>query len=305
MRIAAALIVVVPLAVAPRGVGAQVAPPAIAEVRVDERIGARLPLDTPFTVAGEGTVTLRRYVDGKRPVLLVLAYARCTMLCSLVLRGVTEVARRMPLAAGRDYQLVLVGLDARETIDEAARKQAALLVDLGRAGDRASWPYLVGDRTSIDAVAGALGFHYAWDPRTEQYAHAAVIFAITPDGRVSRYLHGIQFDAADVSAALTDAAQGRMLSTKAAEVLRCFRFDPASRLAGARAERVLQIGAAIIFLALLGVIAGLVRWERRRVRNDLSLARPSGRASETPDNDLSLARPSGRASETPDNVESP
>ncbi|MBA3538629.1 MAG: SCO family protein [Deltaproteobacteria bacterium] len=240
--------------------------PPIQAVGVDERVGTQLPLATPFTAAGQGPVTLGTYVDGTRPVLLVLAYARCTMLCSLVLRGVVEVARKMALVAGRDYQLVLVGLDSHETIDEASRKQAALLADLDRHDDRASWPYLIGTRAGIDAVADALGFRYAWDPRTEQYAHPAVIFALTPDGKVSRYLHGLQFDPGEVTTALTDAAAGKVITTEASAILRCFRFDPASRTVGARAEKVLQIGAAGIFAMLVTSIAGLIVWERRRAR---------------------------------------
>jgi protein SCO1/2 len=243
---------------------AQPAPRAIAASGLDERIGAQVPLDVPFTAAGIGTITLRRLLDGKRPVLLVIAYARCTMLCSLVLRGVTEVARALPRTPGVDYELVLIGLDARETIDEARRKQASLLAGLGRGTTPDRWPYLVGDRASIDAVANAVGFRYAWDPRTEQYAHPAVIFALTPEGRVSRYLHGVQFAPDEVAAALDDAAAGRLITSAAEAVLRCFRFDPASRRAGARAQLFLQVGAAFMFLVLFCAIALLLRWERRR-----------------------------------------
>jgi protein SCO1/2 len=233
-------------------------------IGVDERPGAQVPLDVPFIAPGEGSVTLKRYANGKHPTLLVMAYARCTMLCSVVLRGVTEVVPKLSLEPGRDFSLVLVGLDPRETIDEASRKQAALLAELGRVDDRSAFPYLVGQFASIDAVANALGFRYAWDPRTEQFAHAAVIFVLTPDGRISRYLHGVRFEPQLVEEALFDAAAGRTMSTQAAEVLRCFRFDSTMSREGKRAERFLQVGAAVIFLMLAGTIAGLVRRERRK-----------------------------------------
>ncbi len=238
---------------------AQPAPDAVVKSGVTERIGAVLPLATPFTEATQGPTALGRYFDGKRPVLLVIAYARCTMLCSLVLRGVTDVAGKVE----RDYQLVLISLDTRETIDEARRKQATLLSMLGRNADASRWPYLLGSRINIDAVAGALGFRYAWDERTEQYAHPAVIFALTPDGRVGRYLHGVQFDPRAVTAALDDAAAGRLLPAVAEEVLRCFRFDPASRRAGAKAQLFLKIGAGSIFAMLVAGITFLLLWERR------------------------------------------
>jgi protein SCO1 len=261
-----ALAIYVLLAIAPRSLIAQPAPGPIVEAGIDERVGAQVPLDPRFSVVGQGEASLRTLVDGSRPVVLVLAYARCTMLCSLVLRGVVDAARRAPVRAGRDYQLLLIGLDARETIDEAARKQAALLAELERAGERSAWPYLVGTRASIDAVADALGFRYAWDPRTEQYAHPAVIFVLTPDGRVSRYLHGVQFDPDELARAVRDANAGKTVSTAAAEVLRCFRFDPASRRVGELAERVLQVGAGGVCAALVAMITALVLWERRRAR---------------------------------------
>jgi protein SCO1 len=241
----------------------QPAPDAMVRAGVTEHPGAALPRDARFTLPDGTGTTLGTFFDGQRPVLLVLAYARCTMLCSLVLRGVADVAREMTLEAGRDYRLLLVSLDARETPDEAARKQATLLAQLGRGPEPARWPYLLGTRTDIDEVAGALGFRYAWDARTEQYAHPAVIFAVTPDGRVARYLHGIQHEPAAVAAALDDARAGRAMSSQAADVLRCFRFDPASRRAGERAQRFLRIGAAVVFALSFAGIALLIAWERR------------------------------------------
>jgi protein SCO1/2 len=256
-------LVIAALLAAAHAAHAQPAPRAVVESGVTERIGAQVPLAVPFTEARRGPTRLGQVLDGKRPVLLVLAYARCTMLCSLVLRGVASVAHRMTLAPGRDYQLIVISLDPRETVDEAARKQSALLAELGGAAAPARGPYLVGTRPSIDAVAGAIGFRYAWDPRTEQYAHPAVMFVLTPDARVARTLHGIEFDPDEVSAALADATAGRMVTKAAADVMRCFRFDPASRRAGARAQRFLQIGAASIFVMLVAGIGVLIAWERR------------------------------------------
>lgn len=242
---------------------AQPAPEAVLRAGVTEKPGSQLPLDTAFTRSDGERTPLRAYFDGKRPVLLVLAYARCTMLCSLVLRGVGEAAKAIDRQPGRDYRLVLISLDARETVDEAARKHVTLLSKLGRGDGPDVWPYLVGSREAIDAVADALGFRYAWDARTEQYAHPAVIFAITPDGRVSRYLHGVEFAPAEVTAALDDAAAGKVISTAAVAVLRCFHFDPATRRAGARAQLVLRIGAAFMFVVSFGGIGLLVVWERK------------------------------------------
>jgi len=239
------------------------APPAILETGLQEQPGAQLPLDAPFTVAGYGRIRLRRFVNGTRPVLLVLSNASCPLGCSLVLRGVAQVARRMPLDPGRDYQLLLVGLAPRATLDETTRAPTTLLQDLGGPPAPARWSYLVGERASIDAITTALGFRHAWDARTEQYVHPAVIFVLTPDGRVSRYLHGLQFDPDETQQALTDAAAGRIVATIAADLLRWFRLDPASRRAGVRIQRFLHGGGSFVFLLVLGGILGLITCGRR------------------------------------------
>lgn len=257
-----ALLLVLALAVSGRA-AAQPAPEPMLKAGVTEKPGAQLPLDTVFERTDGARTPLRAYFDGKRPVLLVLAYARCTMLCSLVLRGVAKAAKAIERQPGRDYRLVLVSLDARETVDEAARKHTSLLAQLGRGDGPDVWPYLVGSREAIDAVADAIGFRYAWDARTEQYAHPAVIFAITPDGRVSHYLHGVEFDPTEVTAALDDAAAGRVVSNAVVAVLRCFHFDPAARRAGARAQLFLRIGAAFIFVFSFAGITLLILWERK------------------------------------------
>jgi protein SCO1/2 len=157
------------------------------ELGIDEHVGAQVPLASRFTDTTGADVTLRDVLtpgDGK-PTLLVMAYARCKMLCSVVLRGVADGVKAGRLAPGRDFHLVVVSLDPRETPDEAARVQAALLERLGRTSDRRAWPYLVGAPEAVGALARSLGFRYAWDPRTEQYAHPAVVFVLTPDARIA------------------------------------------------------------------------------------------------------------------------
>ena len=241
-------------------------PPAVS---VDERLGGQVPLDLPFRDTTGATVTLGDHVGGDLPVLLVLAYARCEMLCNVVLRGVVEAVRALPARPGRDYRLLLVGLDPRETVDEAIRKQAVLLGDAGLAPtDRSAWPYLLeqpGDGAAA-RLADALGFRYEWDPATRQYAHPAVVFVLTPDGRISRYLYGVRFALDELRLALADAAAGVLGTPTAETVLRCFRFDPAHDARRARIQRVIQAGALTVFLGLAAILVGLFAADRRRHR---------------------------------------
>jgi protein SCO1 len=263
---AGALLAAVASVVVPRASSAQTRQPAVARaVSVEEHLLARVPLDLSFVDPQGVRVRLRDYARGDRPVLLVLAYARCKMLCSLVLRGLSDsVARLETLEPGRDFDLVLVSIDSNEEPHEAVEKQAALLERIGHPGDASRWAYLRGDDSTIRALADALGFRYAWDPRTEQYAHPSVAFVLTSDGRIASYVYGIEGGRADLAGPLEAAADGRSTASESEELLRCFRFDPGARKYAAQIASYFRIGGAVLFVAVGSLVASLVVWERRR-----------------------------------------
>nr|HEX4316795.1 SCO family protein [Kofleriaceae bacterium] len=239
------------------------AAPAIGPaVSLDDKVGTALPRDARFTDSSGTPVAIGDYL-GKRPVVLILAYARCRMLCSVVLRASAAAMHSARHVAGRDFTPIVVSIDPRETPDEAARDQTTLLEQLGTR-DRAAWPYLVGDDAQIHAVADAVGFHYAWDDRTEQYAHPAAIFVIAPDGRLAETLRGVTFDQLDD--ALDRAARGELTPATASDLVRCFHDDPARRLFEARLQFAFRAGGALLFVGLVSLVFGLARWERRRAR---------------------------------------
>src|SRR5262249_38286539 len=146
-----------------------------------------------------------------KPALLVLAYSRCSMLCSLVLRAAAGLVPELGLTLGKDYSLVTISIDPRETPFEAGRTRALALARAGHADRAQDWPFLVGAEPEIQRVAASVGFHYAWDARTEQYAHPAVIFAISPEGRVAGYFYDLSPDAAAVRAVLTGSRNATWL----------------------------------------------------------------------------------------------
>jgi protein SCO1/2 len=222
-------------------------------IGLDEHVGAQVPLDVPFTTYTGQHVALRDVFDGKRPVLLVMAYARCEMLCSVVLHGVGDAIKDTHAVAGRDYQPVIVSLDPHETPGEAGRRREKL-----------GYPaqYLVGDDAAIHALASALGFRYAWDERTKQYAHPVVVFVLTPGGHIAEYLRGVTFPGLD--AALTRAARGQTTKSTASDLIECFHFDPSLRRYGPAIQLFLRLGAATVLASLTALIIALVMWERRR-----------------------------------------
>jgi protein SCO1/2 len=243
-------------------------PPAVREVSVEEHLGASVPAELRFTDAQHHPVRLGDELRGDLPVLLVLAYARCELLCSVVLQSVASAAAGMSLEPGRDYRALVVSIDARETPDEAARRQATLLDRVGHPGEPARWPFLVGSEGSVRALADALGFHYAWDEASQQYAHPAVVFVLTPDGRVARYLYGVSYGPEPLARALGLAARGLLQPTSVADaadqVLRCFRFEAGASRQSARIQRYFRAGAILVFGMLASLVGGLLLWERRR-----------------------------------------
>jgi protein SCO1 len=247
---------------------AQPAPPAVAAVALDEVPGARVPLELGFTEASGRRVRLGDYFDGRLPVYLILAYARCPMLCNLVLRGAAHAVGALGpigMRPGVDFRVVTVSIDPQEETAAAAVRRSAILDQIGWSGHPERWPYLVGTEHAVRALADSIGFRYAWDPRSEQYAHPAVTTVLTPDGRVSRYLHGVEFAPAELGAALETARAGQVAPAAIGEaVLRCFRFDPAHRLYRERIERYLRIGASVVAVSLGALLGLLFLLERRR-----------------------------------------
>ena len=243
--------------------------PAWAETAdVTEHLGTKLPLDLVFTDSAGAKVPLRSLFDGVHPVLLVLAYYECPQLCSLVLDGAVTAMRQLDgwgWQLGSRYRVATISFDARERIDQAARKQTSVLAALGRA-DRTAWPFLVGDDASITALTHALGFTFLRDPRTGTLAHTAVVFVLSPDAMISRYLYGTEYPARDLKLALLEASDGKTGSVGDKILLRCFHYDPATRRYGPFIARFMKIGGALIFAIAAFMILTFARHERRRAR---------------------------------------
>lgn len=240
--------------------------PAASQAGLEARPGARLPLELRFRAARAARPVSLEQAIGALPTLFVLAYARCPLLCSLVLDALARAARGLPGAPGKDFRLVTLSIDPNESRASAAAKQRALVRRLGLPPARAqAWSYLTGTAVTIRRVADAVGFEYAWDEQTNQFAHPAVVFVLTPGGRVSSYVQGLDLDPRELSSALERARRGEIVrrSGLVETVLRCFRFDPASRRYGTWIAAGLR-GAALLLVAAVGLFVW--RFARGRVR---------------------------------------
>jgi protein SCO1 len=234
----------------------------LAQVGVDEKLGGRIPSDLRFTDQNGSAVLLSSYFTG-RPVILTLNYFSCPTLCSLTLKNlVGTIGDMRGLTLGRDFRVVTVSIDPAETLARAADKSAKTYAMLRAAPDpQSSWPFLIGEQPSISALAGTVGVRYA-KAKNGEFAHPNVIVIVTPDGRVSRYLYGLEQDPKDLKLALLEAAGGNIGSSKILNraLLYCFHYDPVGKKYVLLATRVMTGAMLVVLVLTIGLLAAL--WRR-------------------------------------------
>lgn len=254
-----ALVLATPVAAqaqkAPRGI--------LAKVGFDQNLDHTIPLDIPFRDETGATVKLGDYFHGK-PVVLSLVYFRCPMLCSEVLRGEVKGLADVPFDAGKDFEAVTVSFDPDDTPADAAKEKARYLAAYGHPNAAAGWHFLTGEPASIEKLTKAVGFRYARDPKTGQFAHAAGIMILTPRGKLSRYFYGVSYPASDLRLGLVDSSRGKIGSAVDAIILYCCRYDPATGKYGLIIYNVVKLFGLVSVVLLGGLIGGLVLAERRR-----------------------------------------
>ena len=240
-----------PNAPRPKPADAADQPAAVAAASIVEKLGEQAPKDAGFTGADGKRVTVGDVLARGKPVVLALVYYECPMLCGLVLGGLAKSMRETGFELGKDYEALTVSFDPRESTRLAAERQRTYLMKANATAKEAHWQFTTGQEPEIRALADAVGFRYAWDDETKQFAHAAAIILLTPEGRVSRYLYGIDYPARDLRLGLVEAAQGRVGTSFDKLMLTCFRYDPASRRYAPYVAGFIKVAG----LAVLGALA--------------------------------------------------
>jgi protein SCO1 len=236
------------------GAGLQAAPEApppaiISRAGFDNKLGAQIPADLEFRNEAGETVRLADFL-GKRPVVLSLAYYECPMLCTLVLNGMVECFKGLPFEMGKDYEVVTVSFNPREKPPLAAAKKASYLKDLGQPGAAAGWNFLTGDEPQIQRLTEAVGFKYAYDEKSGEYAHASGIMLLTPEGKLSHYFYGIEYSPKDVRLGLVEASAGKIGSPVDQILLLCYHYNPATGTYGAALMNLVRAGCFATIAAL-------------------------------------------------------
>ena len=258
-----------PLPVPPPGQAAAEQIPILREVGIDQKLDAALPLDLPFADDAGRDVVLRQYF-GQRPVVLVFAYYECPMLCTMVLNGVTGSIEALSFNAGRDFEVVVVSIDPGETPSMAAERKRTFLRRYGREQADAGVHFLTGREASIRALTDAAGFRYAYDEAIDQYAHPAALTVTTADGRVSRYLFGIDFAPRDLRLALVEASNNVLGSVVDRVLLLCYHYDPSTGKYGAATINAVRVGFIATVAGFLTFLFVSLRGERRAAARRLA-----------------------------------
>jgi protein SCO1/2 len=236
-------------------------PAALREVGIDQRLGESLPLDAPFRDDEGRPVTLGDYFGRTKPVVLVMTYFECPMLCTLVLNGLTKTLKTMSFEPGNEFDVVAVSIDPRDTPAKAAEKKAVYVREYGRAATASGWHFLTGDEAAIARVASAVGFRFTWVPEERQFAHAAGIMVATPEGRLARYFYGLDYAPRDLRLGLVEAADHRIGSAVDALLLFCYQYDPTTGKYGAIALNLVRAGGVATVLAIGLFMAVMFRRE--------------------------------------------
>jgi protein SCO1/2 len=243
-------------------------PAVLNDVGIDQKLGVQVPTDLVFRDETGREVKLGDYFGkSHRPIILTLVYYKCPMLCTMVLNELVRTMNGMStLSAGKDFDVLSVSFDPKDTPELAAGKRKQYLHEYGKRGEMGGWHFLTGEPDSIKKLTEAVGFRYTWDPKYRQYVHASGLMILTPDGHVARYFYGLDYAVKDVRLSLVEASDNKVGTPVEQIMLYCFHYDPSTGKYSLAITNLLKVAATITLLALGGFIWVNVRRERMQQR---------------------------------------
>jgi protein SCO1 len=230
------------------------------KVNIEQKLGSQIPLDATFKNEWGQSVKLGDYFKGDRPVILTLVYYECPMLCNQTLNGLVGALEAVTFSPGKEFEIVTVSFDPREGPETAAKKKETYLKRYRREGAQNGWHFLTGDKEAIDRLAQSVGFGYAWDEQSKQFAHASAIMVATPEGRLSHYFYGIEYSPKDIRLSLVEASSGKIGSPVDELILYCYHYDPAT----GKFAPVMAVLRAAGVLTVAGIVALIFFLNKRR-----------------------------------------
>ncbi len=227
--------------------------PSEQKIDVIENLGAYIPLDTIFIDESGSEVELRTFFSKEIPTVLTLNYFECPMLCTLVLNGLAESLKNLTLNAGDDFQVITIDINPNEKTLFANQKKKNYIRGFGLENMKNDWHFLTGDKESIKKVADSIGYIYYYDKQRDEYMHPAAITLLSSEGKISRYLYGIEYPVKDLKLGILEASEGKIGSTLDKIILYCYHYDPYKNTYTIFATNVMRLGGifTIIFLCIM------------------------------------------------------
>ncbi len=256
--------------------------PELQGIDVVDHLGDTLPLDLGFVNEDGQPVKLGDYFGQGKPVIVMLGYYECPMLCNLVFNGLSDAVKELGWVPGEKFQIVTVSIDNKETPELAKAKKATYMKSIGMPGAEPGWAFLTGKQPQIDSLADAIGFKFYYVESRDEYAHPAVLTVTTEHGVLSRYLFGIAYPKKDLKLALLEAGKGKIGTVIDKIILYCCRYDPESGSYTVFAQNVMKV-SGIVMLVVLGTFVGALWWrDRRRHHGELSSTRMDSKSIHPP-----------------------
>ncbi len=228
---------------------ANLRPPGLKHVGIEQHLNEQIPPNLTFRDETGKTVHLSDFF-GKRPMILNLVYYQCTMLCGEVMNGLASALRVVKFEPGKDFDVLTVSFNPKETPEMAAKKKTEVLERYGRPGAEQGWHFLTGPQESIDELTKAAGFQYEYDPKSDQFAHSTAIMILTTEGKISQYYYGVEYAPKDLRLGLVQASQNKIGNVVDEVLLYCYHYDPDTGKYGAIVSRILKLAAGATILVL-------------------------------------------------------
>ncbi len=246
-------------------------PPALENAGIEQKLGGQVPTDAVFRDENGREVRLGEYF-GKRPVILALVYFECPMLCNEVLNGLTGSLKSLSFDTGKEFDVVAISFDKRENDkpELAKNKKESYMKRYGRPGTENGWHFLTGTQDEIDKVTKAVGFKYYWDEKSDQFAHAGGIMVTTPEGKLARYLYGIDYAPKDVKFAVMEATENKIGNPAEQLMLYCYHYDPATGRYGLSILKIIRLGGIVTLLGLS--LMFFIFWRRGKAKNEIEVS---------------------------------
>ena len=254
---------------APKSYSIREIPRELKEVSVEEHLGDHVDLRLKFTDEEGITRPLSDFITNDKPIVLILGYYECPRLCGLVFNGFNLTAKSLQWSIGDEYKVITVSIDPKEKSDLAKQKKENYVKNYGRLSARKGWSFLTGDQDSIKQLAAQVGYGYKYDKKIKQYAHAAVLILLTPSGKISRYLYGLDFKHNDLKLGLLEASQGKTGTVMEQLLLFCFQYDPDAQGYSFTIIKIMKY-FGMLTLLILGAYL-LVFWKKQFFRPKLGV----------------------------------